>query len=167
MHLDGNNLLPFLKGDAKDSPRQEFLYWSDDGDLMALRYREWKVAFLEQNAEISPKYPQGVWTAPFTQLRIPKLYNLRSDPFERGPESIEYSDWFTHRVFILVPAQAEVVRWLESFEDFPPRELHCERCDGKDRGSYQRLIRRRCPLLAHGVISRLWGILVAFGAKRT
>jgi len=121
VHLDGNNLLPFLKGEAKDSPRQEFLYWSDDGDLMALRYREWKVAFLEQNAEISPKYPQGVWTAPFTQLRIPKLYNLRSDPFERGPESIEYADWFTHRVFILVPAQTEVARWLESFKDFPPR----------------------------------------------
>ena len=121
VHLDGNNLLPFLKGDTKEPPRIEFLYWSDDGDLMALRYRDWKVAFLEQNAEISPKYPQGVWTAPFTQLRIPKLYNLRSDPFERGPESIEYSDWFTHRVFILVPAQAEVARWLQSFKDFPPR----------------------------------------------
>jgi len=121
VHLDGVNLLPFLKGEAKDPPRIEFLYWSDDGDLMALRYRDWKVAFLEQNAEISPKYPQGVWTAPFTQLRIPKLYNLRSDPFERGPDSIEYSDWFTHRVFILVPAQALVARWLESFRDFPPR----------------------------------------------
>jgi len=121
VHLDGNNLLPFLKGDTKEPPRIEFLYWSDDGDLMALRYRDWKVAFLEQNAEISPKYPQGVWTAPFTQLRIPKLYNLRSDPFERGPESIEYSDWFSHRVFILVPAQAEVARWLQSFKDFPPR----------------------------------------------
>jgi arylsulfatase len=121
VHLDGANLLPFLKGETKEPPRIEFLYWSDDGDLMALRYREWKVTFMEQNSHISPEYPQGVWMADFTKLRIPKLYNLRSDPFERGPDSIEYADWFTHRVFILVPAQALVARWLESFKDFPPR----------------------------------------------
>ena len=121
VHLDGTNLLPFMKGEAKESPREEFLYWSDDGDLMALRYREWKVAFLEQNTQISPEEPQGVWTGQFTKLRVPKLYNLRADPFERGPESIEYADWMTHRIFILVPAQALVAQWLESFKDFPPR----------------------------------------------
>ena len=61
VHLDGMNLMPFLKGEAKESPRNEFLYWSDDGDLMAIRYRDWKVTFLEQNTEISPKTPMGVW----------------------------------------------------------------------------------------------------------
>jgi arylsulfatase A-like enzyme len=121
VHLDGYNLLPFLKGEAKESPREEFLYWSDDGDLMALRYREWKVAFLEQNTQISPEYPQGVWMGQFTKLRIPKLYNLRADPFERGPDSINYANWYTHRVFMLVPAQGAVAKYIESFKDFPPR----------------------------------------------
>jgi arylsulfatase A-like enzyme len=121
VHLDGYNLLPFLKGEVKESPREEFLYWSDDGDLMALRYREWKVAFPEQNTQISPEYPQGVWMGQFTKLRIPKLYNLRADPFERGPDSINYANWYTHRVFILVPAQVAVAKYIESFKDFPPR----------------------------------------------
>ncbi len=121
VHLDGYNLLPFLKGDDKESPRKDFLYWSDDADLMALRYQQWKIAFLEQNTEISPEAPVGVWTGQFTKLRVPKLYNLRSDPFERGPESIEYALWMTHRVFIQVPAQAFVAKYLDSFKDFPPR----------------------------------------------
>ena len=113
--------MPFFKGEAKESPRKDFFYWSDDGDLMAIRYRDWKVAFIEQNTEISPKTPMGVWTGQFTNLRTPKIYNLRSDPFERGPESISYADWFAHRSFILVPAQAMVARRLESFREFPPR----------------------------------------------
>jgi len=121
VHLDGYNLLPFLKGEAKETPREEFLYWSDDGDLMALRYREWKVAFLEQNHQISPELPQGPWMGQFTKLRVPKLYNLAADPFERGPDSGNYFDWFNHRVFILVPAQAAVAKYIESFKDFPPR----------------------------------------------
>lgn len=121
VHLDGMNSLPFFKGETKESPRVEFFYWSDDGDLMALRYRDWKVAFLEQNTVISPENPQGVWMGQFTKLRIPKLYNLRADPFERGPESINYADWMTHRIFILVPAQAVVAKRLESFREFPPR----------------------------------------------
>ena len=81
------NLLPFLKGEVKESPRQEFLYWSDDGDLMAIRVRDWKVAFMEQHTEVSPKTPAGRLARQFTKLRAPKLYNLRSDPFERGPSS--------------------------------------------------------------------------------
>jgi len=121
VHLDGVNLLPFFKGDQKESPRKDFFYWSDDGDLMALRYQQWKVAFLEQNTEISPEAPAGVWTGQFTKLRTPKLYNVRSDPFERGPSSMEYTLWMTHRVFIQVPAQALVARYLDSFKDFPPR----------------------------------------------
>ncbi len=121
VHLDGYNLLPFLRGEEKESPRKDFFYWSDDGDLMALRYQEWKITFLEQNNQISPEQPQGVWTGQFTKLRVPKLYNLRSDPFERGPESLEYSLWMTKRIFIQVPAQGLVARYLDSFKEFPPR----------------------------------------------
>jgi arylsulfatase len=121
VHLDGYNLLPFLKGEQKEAPRQEFLYWSDDGDLMALRVGHWKAAFLEQNTEISPKVPLGIWMGAFTELRAPKIYNLRADPYERGPDSIMYSSWMVHRAFLLVPAQAIVARYLETFKDFPPR----------------------------------------------
>lgn len=121
VHLDGYNLLPFLKGDADNSPRDEFLYWSDDGDLLALRFDVWKIAFMEQNHQISPELPQGPWMGQFTKLRVPKLYNLAADPFERGPESGNYFDWFNHRVFMLVPAQAVVARYIESFKEFPPR----------------------------------------------
>jgi arylsulfatase A-like enzyme len=121
VHFDGYNLLPFLKGDAKQTPRQEFLYWSDDGDLMAIRVREWKVAFLEQNVEISPQTPVGVWQGQFTKLRAPNLYNLRSDPFEQGPKSMYYGDWLARHVFVQVPIQGVVAKYVESFKDFPPR----------------------------------------------
>ena len=121
VHFDGYNLLPFLKGDAKQSPRQEFLYWSDDGDLMAIRVREWKVAFLEQNVEISPQTPVGVWQGQFTKLRAPNLYNLRSDPFEQGTKSMYYGDWLARHVFVQVPIQGIVAKYVESFRDFPPR----------------------------------------------
>ncbi|MBR0824534.1 arylsulfatase [Bradyrhizobium manausense] len=121
VHLDGKNLMPFLRGDIKDSPRQEFLYWSDDGDLMALRVREWKITFMEQHAEPNPKTPIGVWQGNFTKLRGPNLYNLRADPFERGTDSIYYGNWQARRAFLFVPAQAIVAQWLESFKEFPPR----------------------------------------------
>jgi arylsulfatase A-like enzyme len=121
VYLDGTNLLPFLKGDANGSPRKEFLYWSDDGDLMAIRVRDWKITFMEQHAEVGPKTPEGPWQGQFTKLRVPMLYNLRSDPFERGPSSQFYGDWTSHRMFLLVPAQAIVARYLESFKEFPPR----------------------------------------------
>ena len=83
--------------------------------------QNWKIAFMEQNVEISPKTPIGPWQGQFTRLRAPNVYNLRSDPFERGPTSIYYGDWIAHRMFLLVPAQAAVGQWLESFTDFPPR----------------------------------------------
>jgi arylsulfatase len=121
VHFDGFNLLPFLKGEVKESPRTEFLYWSDDGDLMALRVKEWKIAFLEQHTEVSPENPVGVWQGQFTKLRAPMLYNLRSDPFERGPTSMYYADWLARHVFIQVPAQGIVARYIESFKEFPPR----------------------------------------------
>ncbi|PAY03734.1 arylsulfatase [Bradyrhizobium sp. UFLA03-84] len=121
VHLDGFNLLPFLKGDEKESPRREFLYWSDDGDLMALRVKEWKITFMEQHTDTNPKAPLGPWMGQFTKLRAPMLYNLRADPFERGPTSILYADWHAHRAFLLVPAQAIVAKYIESFKEFPPR----------------------------------------------
>jgi len=121
VHLDGFNLVPFLKGEVKETPRREFLYWSDDGDLMALRVQNWKVSFMEQHAEVDPKTPLGVWQGNFLKLRAPMLYNVRSDPFERGPSSMLYGDWHAHRAFLLVPAQAIVAKYIESFKDFPPR----------------------------------------------
>jgi arylsulfatase A-like enzyme len=121
VHLDGNDLMPYFKGGAKDSPRDEFLYWSDDGDLMAIRVRDWKISFMEQHTEIGPKTPLGVWQGQFTTLRAPILYNLRSDPYERATTSVYYGDWQAHRMFMFVPAQALVARWLGSFKDFPPR----------------------------------------------
>jgi arylsulfatase A-like enzyme len=117
VHLDGYNLLPFLKGEAKESPRKEFVYWSDDGELMALRYQDWKATFLLQEHE-----GFEVWTKDFTRLRVPTLYNLRADPFERGPESMHYEKWKFDHVFLLVPAQAMAAQWLASFKEFPPRQ---------------------------------------------
>jgi arylsulfatase len=122
VHLDGYNLMPFLKGDVKESPRKEFLYWSDDGDLLAIRVNQWKVAFMEQHGEVQPYFPAGVWSSEFTKLRVPNIYNLRSDPFERGPQSQLYSEWYMHRVFLFVPAQAYVAQWIESFKEFPIRQ---------------------------------------------
>jgi arylsulfatase len=116
VHLDGFNLVPFLKGETGKSPREGFLYWSDDGDLLAIRVHQYKVVFHEQrNTRI------GIWQEPFSVLRVPKLFNLRSDPFERGDGSVLYDKWLIDHVFIQVPAQAIVGQWLESFREFPPR----------------------------------------------
>jgi hypothetical protein len=79
VHLDGYNLVPFFKGEVKESPRKEFLYWSDDGDLMAIRVNQWKIAFMQQQTEIGPRYPGGVWMGGFDQLRSPVLYNLQTN----------------------------------------------------------------------------------------
>ena len=119
VHVDGYNLLPFLKGEVKENPRKAFLYWSDDGDLMALRVQQWKVHFEEQRAA-----GMGVWQEPFVKLRFPKLFNVRSDPFERGDidGSLYYSKWAADRMFMMVPAQAIVGEFLKTFEQFPPRQ---------------------------------------------
>jgi arylsulfatase len=116
VHLDGYNLLPYLKGEAPD-PRSEFIYWSDDGDLVAIRYDVWKAVFLEQE-----NTGMDVWQKEFTNLRVPKLFNLRADPFERGDQSILYDKWLADHVFVQVPMQALAARWLESFREFPPRQ---------------------------------------------
>jgi arylsulfatase A-like enzyme len=116
VHLDGYNLLPFLSGQEKESPRKGFLYWSDDGDLMALRVNRFKIVFSEQKAT-----GIDVWRAPLTQMRLPKLFDLRADPFERGEESFKYNDWFVEHVPMQYGAQAIVHEWLTSFKEFPPR----------------------------------------------
>jgi arylsulfatase len=116
-HLDGYNLLPFLKGEVKESPRHEFIYWTDGGSVAALRYDNWKISFLRQNS-VGIK----VWETPFEELRWPMLTNLRMDPFERASdESTGHPQWAAERMFALAPAGAFVGQWLQSFRDFPPR----------------------------------------------
>ncbi len=119
VHIDGYNLLPFLKGDVKENPRKGFLYWSDDGDLMALRYDNWKFHFMEQRS-----HGFDVWKEPFTTVRFPTLFNLRSDPFERATEdaTMFYQKWSADRMYLLVPAQVIVGEFLKTFEEFPPRQ---------------------------------------------
>jgi arylsulfatase len=117
VHLDGYNLLPFFKGEVKQSPRREFIYWTDGGSVAALRYDDWKLTFLRQNA-VGIK----VWEAPFEPLRWPMLTNLRMDPLERASdESISHPLWASERMFVLAPASAYVAQWLQSFREFPPR----------------------------------------------
>ena len=118
VHLDGYNLLPFLKGDEEVTPRREFIYWTDDGNVAALRYNDWKIHFMIQKS-----HGVDVWSDPFTTVRMPMLMNLRSDPFERAwNESIGYDKWALERVFMIAPAGAIVGQWLQSFKDFPPRQ---------------------------------------------
>lgn len=121
VHLDGKNLLPFLKGEEKKAPREFFPYWSDDGDLLAIRVRHWKISFMEQHTKVNSDTPLGVWQGAFTTLRAPNIFNLRADPFEEGTEGIYYGDWQARRIFLIVPAQAIVAKMLESFKTFPPR----------------------------------------------
>ena len=118
VHIDGYNLLPFLTVKGEKSPRPGFVYFSDDGDLVALRYDNWKLVFLEQRARGTLK----LWAEPFTKLRIPKLFNLRTDPFERADvTSNTYWDWIIDHVFLYIPAQALVKEFLATFIEFPPR----------------------------------------------
>jgi len=117
VYIDGYNLLPSFKG-GTEWPRHEFLYWTDDGNVAALRYNQWKVTFLKQDA-----HSLAVWREPFAELRAPLIANLRSDPFERGDyEGIDYGRWFIDHAFVLAPAAAYVGKWLQSFREFPPSQ---------------------------------------------
>jgi len=119
VHLDGYNILPMLTGETEESPRKEIFYFSDDGDLTALRYGDWKAIFLEQRAEATFQ----AWREPFVELRVPLLVNLRRDPYERGMvTSNTYDDWFLDRVYLLMPAQDYVANFLMTFKEFPPRQ---------------------------------------------
>jgi arylsulfatase A-like enzyme len=117
VHLDGYNITDALAGKTP-SPRHEFFYFNDDGSLVALRYDNWKIVFVEQRAE-----GFDVWQEPFVPLRLPKLFNLRSDPFEKADKiGMGYKKWRVDRVFLLVPAQQYVGQFLATFKEFPPSQ---------------------------------------------
>jgi arylsulfatase len=117
VHLEGYNLGPALKGEG-EWPRKEFIYWTDDGSVAALRYNNVKVTFLKQNA-----HGLHVWQQPFEELRAPMLTNLRMDPFGRAEyEGMDYNRWYMEHMFLIAPAGAYVGQWLQSFREFPPRQ---------------------------------------------
>jgi arylsulfatase len=119
VHLDGYNFLPYLTGKEQKSPREEFFYFSDDGDLQALRYDNWKVVFAQQRAPGT----MLVWGEPLVTTRVPWLFNLRTDPYERAAiTSNTYWDWWMDHAFLFVPAQAYVGKFLSTFKEYPPRQ---------------------------------------------
>jgi arylsulfatase A-like enzyme len=116
-HIDGFNFVPYLTGKEKKGPRQLFIYLSDDGDVLGLRFDNWKCVFIEQRC----KGTLAIWAEPFTKLRLPKLFNLRTDPFEYADvTSNTYYEWFIRHVYIVYPALAIAAKWAETFKDFPP-----------------------------------------------
>jgi arylsulfatase len=119
VHLDGHNQLPYLIGEVDEGPRRHFFYVSDDGDLTGIRFDVWKVVFLEQRATGT----LGIWAEPFTELRVPKIFNLRTDPYERADiTSNTYYDWLIDHAWLLVPCQAFVAQMLMTLAEFPPSQ---------------------------------------------
>jgi arylsulfatase len=117
VHLDGYDQRDLLGGKGPGR-RLEFFYWTDDGNFAALRYAQYKVVFLEQEA-----HGLEVWMKPLVPLRAPKIFNIRSDPFERAEhEAGAYDTWFVEHAFVLVPAQAIVGKYVQTFQEFPPRQ---------------------------------------------
>jgi hypothetical protein len=111
-------MLDYLSGKVKDSPRNEFWYVSDDGDVVAARWQDWKVVFLENRGEAF-----GVWREPYVELRVPLLFNLRRDPFEKAQHnSNTYNDWFLDRAFVLVPIQTLAGQFLMTMKEYPPSQ---------------------------------------------
>jgi arylsulfatase len=118
VHLDGYNMLPYLTGEVKKGPRVELFYFSDDGELMALRYNDWKIVFMKQNAQGT----MATWSQPMETMRIPWIYNLRRDPYEFATvTSNTYWDWYLDHVFLLLPASEYVGNFIGTFKEFPPR----------------------------------------------
>jgi arylsulfatase len=119
VHLDGYNQLPYLTGQAEKSPRRSFVYFNDDGDLVAVRYENWKAVFMEQRAPGTLR----VWAEPFTPLRLPKLFDLRADPYERADiTSNTYYDWYISNAGIIYGLLAGTEQFLNTFKDYPPRQ---------------------------------------------
>jgi arylsulfatase len=119
VHLDGYNLVPYLTGQVPKSPRESFVYINDDQQVTGLRYDNWKLVFMEQRATGTFR----VWSEPFTTLRVPKIFNLRTDPYERADiTSNTYYDWLFDHVYLMVPAQAFVGEFLMTFKDYPQRQ---------------------------------------------
>jgi arylsulfatase len=119
VHLDGDNLVPYLTGQVAKAPRESFFYINDDQQVVALRYDNWKLVFMEQQVNGTLR----IWANPFTSLRVPKIFNLRTDPYERADvTSNTYYDWLIDHVFLLVPSQAYVGDFLMTFKEFPQRQ---------------------------------------------
>src|SRR5262245_43138966 len=119
VHLDGFDLVPYLTGKVAKSPRLEYFYFSDDGDLLAVRYDNWKMTFLEQRC----RGTLALWAEPFVRLRAPRIFNLRTDPYEHADyTSNTYWDWMLDHAFLVVPTQQIVGRFLATFREFPPRQ---------------------------------------------
>jgi arylsulfatase A-like enzyme len=119
VHLDGYNFLPYLTGEVEEGPRDEIFYFSDDGDLTAIRHQDWKAIFMEQRVEGTFQ----VWAEPFVPLRVPLIFNLRRDPYERSQKtSNTYYDWLLDRVYLLLPAADYVTEFLATFKEYPPRQ---------------------------------------------
>jgi arylsulfatase len=118
VHLDGYNLMPYFKGDASEGPRKEFFYWTDDGQLANLRFDRWKMVFMEQRA-----HGFEVWQEPLVTLRVPKLFDMRGDPFERADHDAEgYHIWRFDRAYLILPAVNYVAQHLATYQEFPPRQ---------------------------------------------
>ena len=118
-HIDGYNLLPYLTGEEETSPRKGLVYFSDDGDVLALRFDNWKVVFMEQRE----RGTLALWANPFVELRVPKLYNLRTDPFELADvTSNTYYDWLLNNAYLVFASQIVMSEFLATFEEFPPRQ---------------------------------------------
>jgi arylsulfatase A-like enzyme len=118
VHIDGLNVLAYLTGEQDSSPRESFFYINDDGQLVAVRHNDWKLVFMEQRAK-----QLACWSEPFVPLRIPKMFHLRRDPFERADEnSNTYYDWMIDHAYLLYGAQALVAQQIQSLIDFPPRQ---------------------------------------------
>jgi arylsulfatase len=116
-HIDGSSLVEHLTDKKAVSPRKLFIYLSDDGDVLGLRFDNWKVLFMEQRC----RGTMQVWAEPFVRLRLPKVFNLRTDPFEFADiTSNTYWDWFFHHDYILFGAWALMDKWVATFKDFPP-----------------------------------------------
>jgi arylsulfatase len=118
VHIDGHNMIPYLTGEVKESPRESFFYFSDDGEVLGIRMGDWKMVLAEQRATRCQ-----CWAEPFVKLRLPKMFNLRRDPFERADDnSNTYWDWIFDHVFLIYGMQAVVAQQIDAFAKFPPRQ---------------------------------------------
>jgi arylsulfatase len=120
VHLDGFNLVPYLTGQVTKGPRESFLYVNDDQQVTGLRYDNWKLVFMEQRAPGT----LNVWAEPFVTLRVPKIFNLRTDPYERADiTSNTYYDWFmSDGAGVFIAAPPVVGQFLATFKDYPPSQ---------------------------------------------
>ena len=117
VYLDGFNLVPYLTGAVDKSPRESFIYCNDDQQVTAVRYDNWKLVFMEQRAPGTLR----VWAEPFVTMRMPKIFNLRTDPYERADiTSNTYYDWFINNAYFIYAAQTGAAKFAETFKDFPP-----------------------------------------------